>query len=68
MLSETELERFLDAGYTQRQLLEVILGICVKVMSNLTNNAVGIPLDETFAPYAWQAAPVNVQTTQPKAA
>jgi uncharacterized peroxidase-related enzyme len=68
MVSETEVERFLDAGYTQRQLLEVILGICVKVMSNLTNNAVGIPLDETFAPYAWQAAPVNVQTTQPKAA
>jgi uncharacterized peroxidase-related enzyme len=68
MVSETEVERFLDAGYTQRQLLEVILGICVKVMSNLTNNAVGIPLDEAFAPYAWQAAPVNVQTTQPKAA
>jgi len=68
MVSETEIERFLDAGYTRRQLLEVILGICVKVMSNLTNNAVGIPLDEAFAPYAWQAAPVRFQTTQPEAA
>jgi uncharacterized peroxidase-related enzyme len=68
MVSETEIEQFLDAGYTQRQVLEVILGICVKVMSNLTNNAIGIPLDEAFAPYAWQAAPVHFQTTQPKAA
>ena len=68
MVSEMEIERFLDAGYTQQQLLEVILGICVKVMSNLTNNAIGIPLDDAFAPYQWQAAPVRFQTVQPKAA
>jgi len=68
MVSKREIERFLDAGYTQQQLLEVILGICVKVFSNLTNNAIGIPLDDAFAPYAWQAAPVRFQTMQPKAA
>jgi uncharacterized peroxidase-related enzyme len=68
IVSETELERFLDAGYTRRQLLEVILGICVKVMSNLTNNAIGIPLDQAFAPYAWQATPVRFPSIQPKAA
>ena len=68
MVSKTEIEGFLDAGYTQQQFLEVILGICVKVMSNLTNNAIGIPLDDAFAPYQWQAAPVRFQTVQPKAA
>jgi uncharacterized peroxidase-related enzyme len=67
-VSAAEVERFLGAGYTQRQLLEVILGICVKVMSNLTNNAIGVPLDEAFAPFEWQAAPVRFHTTQPKAA
>jgi uncharacterized peroxidase-related enzyme len=68
MVSETEIEQFLDAGYTQRQLLEVILGIGVKVMSNLTNNAIGIPLDEAFAPYAWQATPMRFESIQRKTA
>jgi uncharacterized peroxidase-related enzyme len=68
MVSETEIERFFEAGYIQRQLLEVILGICVKVMSNLTNNAIGIPLDDAFLPYEWQAAPVRFPTDQTKAA
>jgi uncharacterized peroxidase-related enzyme len=70
MVSSTEIKQFLDAGYTQQQLLEVILGITVKVMSNLTNNAIRIPLDEVFAPYAWQAprTPIPMPTTQPKAA
>jgi uncharacterized peroxidase-related enzyme len=60
MVTETEIDRFSDAGYTQRQLLEVILGICVKVMSNLTNNAIGIPLDDEFKPYEWQVALVRI--------
>ena len=68
MVSKREIERFLDAGYTQQQLIEVILGICVKVFSNLTNNAIGIPLDDAFEPYEWQAAPFRSQTAQPKAA
>jgi uncharacterized peroxidase-related enzyme len=68
MVSETEIDGFLDAGYTQRQLLEVILGICVKTFSNLTNNTIGIPLDNAFGPYEWQAVPVRFQTVQSKAA
>jgi hypothetical protein len=35
MVTETEINQFLDAGYTRQQLLEVIPGICVKVFSNL---------------------------------
>jgi AhpD family alkylhydroperoxidase len=68
MVTDSQVDRFLSAGYTQRQLLEVILGVCVKVMSNLANNAIGIPLDEAFAPYVWQAIPVRFQTIQTKAA
>jgi len=50
-----ELEQFLAAGYDSAQALEVILGICVKTLSNLTSNLLGIPLDEAFASSAWQA-------------
>ena len=47
-------EDFIAAGYTPAQILEVILGICVKTFSNLTNNTIGVPLDDEFSPYEWQ--------------
>lgn len=55
LVGSDELERFTAAGYTSAQALEVILGICVKTMSNLASNALQIPLDEAFASHAWQA-------------
>ena len=55
MIPETELLQFLDAGYTQAQVLDVILGICVKTFSNLANNVIGIPLDDAFDGYEWNA-------------
>lgn len=53
MISEKTVRDFLAAGYTHKQLLEVILGICAKMFSNLANNVIGIPLDEKFADYSW---------------
>jgi len=59
MIHSLVLEDFLAAGYQPRQVLEVILGICVKTFSNLTNNTIGIPLDDEFKPYQW--APVSIR-------
>lgn len=53
-VTEETVQDFLAAGYTRGQVLEVILGICVKTFSNLTNNIIGIPLDESFARHVWQ--------------
>jgi uncharacterized peroxidase-related enzyme len=53
-VSDETVQEFLDAGYTQAHVLEVILGLCVKTFSNLVNNIIGIPLDEQFAPHEWQ--------------
>ena len=44
---------FLDAGYNQRQILEVILGVSMKVMSNYTNHLANTPVDSAFARYTW---------------
>jgi len=52
-IPEKETKKFLDAGYTHNHVIEVILGICVKTFSNLTNNIIGLELDEPFRPYAW---------------
>ncbi len=48
-----EIEAFLAAGFTRRNVLEVILGISHKVLSNYTNHVVGTPVDRPFAPFEW---------------
>lgn len=53
--SETQIEAFLAAGYTQQTILEVILGTSLKVMSNYTNHIAKTKIDDAFAPNAWTA-------------
>ena len=48
-----QIQKFLDVGYTKQNILEVILGAAMKVMSNYTNHIVDTPLDEAFKPNAW---------------
>ena len=55
-VDESELQAFLDAGYTTRHVLEVILGLSQKVMSNYTNHLAGTPVDEAFQSFAWEKA------------
>ena len=52
-ITQSDLIHFFDAGFTQANIMEVILGICVKVFSNYVSSATNIPLDDAFAPYAW---------------
>ena len=48
-----ELKAFLVAGYTETQVLEIILAIAVKTLSNYSNHLLDTPLDEAFAHRAW---------------
>ncbi|WP_315790240.1 carboxymuconolactone decarboxylase family protein [Fischerella sp. JS2] len=52
-VTDEEIETFMNAGYTKQQVLEVILGIAVKVIHNYTNHIAQTPLDKEFKPYAW---------------
>ena len=54
-LATQEITPFIDAGYKAEQVIEVILGICVKTFSNLTNNLMSIELDDVFLQYQWQS-------------
>ncbi len=47
-VSEAELAAFLEAGFSQRQIQEVILGLSQKVMSNYLNHIAQTPLDTAF--------------------
>ncbi len=52
--TEAEMEAFLAAGYTRAQILEVIVGVAFKTLSNFTNHVAGTPVDTQFAAFAWQ--------------
>lgn len=55
-VDEAGVEAFLGAGFTRRQILEVILGYAQKVMSNYTNHLAGTPVDKAFEKFAWRKA------------
>lgn len=55
---EEELQAFLDAGYTQQHVLDVVLGVAMKTISNYANHITGPELDANFQPQAW-AAPAS---------
>ena len=53
VVSEAEVESFLAAGFTRRQLLEVLLGVTQKTLSNYVNHLARTPLDTAFKPMQW---------------
>lgn len=57
-VNDQDIEDFLAAGYTKQQILEVILGIAVKIIHNYTNHIAETPLDKEFQPYAWSRSMV----------
>jgi AhpD family alkylhydroperoxidase len=52
-VSDAEVEEFLAAGYTRRNVLDVVLGVGVKTLSNYTNHVAHTPLDPAWADQAW---------------
>jgi alkylhydroperoxidase family enzyme len=52
-VSDDDLGAFSEAGYDNRQVLEVILVLSQKVMSNYINHIAKTPIDEPFQKFAW---------------
>ena len=46
--SDDDLQAFFDAGYSESQVLDVIVGIGMKTMSNYHNHIAETPVDEQF--------------------
>jgi alkylhydroperoxidase family enzyme len=51
---DDDVQSFLDAGYTRQHILEVILGMAHKVISNYTNHLAKTPVDAAFKEFAWE--------------
>lgn len=50
---QTDLDLFRAAGYTDTHVLQIILAIGVKTLSNYTNHLCGTPVDDVFSRRAW---------------
>ncbi len=61
-ISQAELSGFLEAGYSEVNALEVVLGLAVKTMSNYTNSIAGTPLDRAVQQLAWHKPKIVMRT------
>ncbi|GGG44635.1 carboxymuconolactone decarboxylase family protein [Bizionia arctica] len=52
-VSSEDLNSFYAAGYGEEQVLEIILGLSQKVISNYTNHIANTPVDAGFKKFAW---------------
>jgi alkylhydroperoxidase family enzyme len=50
-----EVARFLAAGYTRSQVLEVIAGIAISTMAGITGSVARTPVEDPFKAQAWDA-------------
>ena len=53
-VTEAQMQAFFDAGYGHRAVLDVILGMAQKTISNYVNHVAETPVDEVFQPLAWK--------------
>jgi alkylhydroperoxidase family enzyme len=52
-IGDVQVHAFLDAGFTKRQALEVLVGLAAKLLSNFTNALAHTELDAPVKAFAW---------------
>ncbi len=53
-VTQEQMDTFFAAGYGHRAVLDVILGLAQKTMSNYINHVAQTPVDEVFHPLLWE--------------
>lgn len=52
-VDDAEVQVFLDAGYSRRHVMDIILGVGMKTLSNYTNHIAHTPLDPAWQDQRW---------------
>lgn len=52
-VDEAELNKFFDAGFSQKQALDVVLAVSLKTLSNYTNHMTGTTTNKEMSEFAW---------------
>lgn len=53
-VSDADVDRFFQAGYTKAQLIEVLLGVGMKTFNNYMDHLAHVPLNEQFQAEVWR--------------
>ncbi|MEM8980897.1 MAG: carboxymuconolactone decarboxylase family protein [Pseudomonadota bacterium] len=59
--TEAQIAAFFAQGYGHRAVLDVILGIAQKTISNYVNHVAVTPVDEVFHPLKWERGPTPLK-------
>jgi len=54
--SDDEVQEFIEAGFSQKNVLEIIVGIGQKIISNYVNHLAHTPLDKQIEAFKWEAS------------
>ena len=54
---QAAIDKFLAAGFAQQQVLEVVLGVAIKTLSNYSNHITQPQVDTAFEAHRWQTDP-----------
>ncbi|SHM93933.1 carboxymuconolactone decarboxylase family protein [Polaribacter sp. KT 15] len=52
-VTQADLDAFYAAGYQEKHVLDIILGLSQKTISNYTNHIANTPVDVAFEKFAW---------------
>ena len=51
--SKAVIADFLKSGYTHQNILEVVLGLSQKIISNYVNHLAETPMEEKYSQFSW---------------
>lgn len=54
VIGQSDIEKFYAAGYSKQNLLDIVLVLGQKIMSNYTNHLAETPVDEPFQAFLWE--------------
>ncbi len=52
--TQAEFDAFFSAGFKPRHVLDILVGMAQKTLSNFTNHLAETDVDEPFKPFAWE--------------
>lgn len=55
-LAESDIEEFVSAGFARANVLDLLVGVTQKTLSNYANHVMGTPLDAAFEGARWSVA------------
>jgi alkylhydroperoxidase family enzyme len=54
VIEQADVDTFYAAGFSKQNLLDIVLVLAQKIMSNFTNHLAATPVDEPFNVFAWK--------------